>query len=111
MNKIKTCELIGPALDWAVSQCYGVAWGQGDLDAREYGPGFRPSTEWDHGGPIIHRELRTLEGGGDDWFARSRLGFISYGPTPLIAAMRCLVATRFGTEVEIPEELMDDPQR
>jgi hypothetical protein len=28
-----------------------------------------------------------------------------YGPTPLIAAMRCFVASRLGDEVEIPEEL------
>ena len=27
------------------------------------------------------------------------------GPTPLIAAMRCIVASRLGDEVEIPEEL------
>lgn len=29
----------------------------------------------------------------------------SYGPTPLIAAMRCYVASKLGDEVEIPEEL------
>jgi hypothetical protein len=28
-----------------------------------------------------------------------------YGPTPLIAAMRCYVASKIGLEVEIPEEL------
>lgn len=27
------------------------------------------------------------------------------GPTPLVAAMRCLVASRLGDEVEIPDEL------
>jgi hypothetical protein len=30
---------------------------------------------------------------------------MSYGPTPLIAAMRAYVVTKFGAEVEIPEEL------
>lgn len=29
-----------------------------------------------------------------------------YGPTPLIAAMRCFVASKLGDEVEIPEELL-----
>lgn len=28
------------------------------------------------------------------------------GPTPLIAAMRCLVASKLGDEVEVPEELV-----
>jgi hypothetical protein len=27
------------------------------------------------------------------------------GPTPLIAAMRCYVASKLGDEVDIPEEL------
>ena len=30
---------------------------------------------------------------------------VVYGPTPLIAAMRCYVASKLGEEVEIPEEL------
>jgi hypothetical protein len=28
-----------------------------------------------------------------------------YGPTPLIAAMRCYVEAKLGDEVEIPKEL------
>ncbi|MNW06473.1 hypothetical protein D3C71_2028910 [compost metagenome] len=28
------------------------------------------------------------------------------GPTPLIAAMRCYVASRVGDEVDLPEELL-----
>ncbi len=30
---------------------------------------------------------------------------INHGPTPLIAAMRCYVASKLGDEIEIPEEL------
>jgi hypothetical protein len=30
----------------------------------------------------------------------------AYGPTPLIAAMRCYVASKLGDEVDVPEELM-----
>ncbi len=29
-----------------------------------------------------------------------------YGPTPLIAAMRCYVASKLGDEVEVPDELL-----
>lgn len=35
----------------------------------------------------------------------AQLKGIQKGPTPLIAAMRCYVASRLGDEVEIPEEL------
>jgi hypothetical protein len=28
-----------------------------------------------------------------------------YGPTPLIAAMRCYVASKMGDEIELPEEV------
>ena len=31
---------------------------------------------------------------------------VMYGPTPLIAAMRCFVASKLGDEIEIPEELL-----
>jgi hypothetical protein len=102
---MKTDELIGPALDWAVSQCYGVAWEQGDLDAREYGPGFRPSTEWDHGGSIIEREGLTLIHQGARWAAQTDDDLYAYGPTPLVAAMRCYCCAKLGDEVEIPKEL------
>jgi hypothetical protein len=30
---------------------------------------------------------------------------VVYGPTPLVAAMRCYVASRLGAEVEIPDQL------
>lgn len=31
---------------------------------------------------------------------------VIYGPTPLIAAMRCYVASKLGDEVDVPEELL-----
>ena len=31
---------------------------------------------------------------------------VIHGPTPLIAAMRCYVASKLGDEVEVPEELL-----
>jgi len=30
----------------------------------------------------------------------------NFGPTPLIAAMRCFVASKLGDEVDVPEELL-----
>lgn len=109
-----TRDLTGAALDWAVSKCEGIKWEQGDLDAGEFGPGFKPSTNWADGGPIIEREFITC---GWDWshevghmgFAEQRKRSIEWyairrytGPTLLIAAMRCFVASRLGDEVEVP---------
>ena len=97
--KVKTSELTGAALDWAVhialhGSCEGYA-------EHEY------STNWTQGGPIIEREkIQIKENGHGHWFAKKFIkdGWVR-GPTPLIAAMRCYVASRLGDEVEIPEEL------
>jgi hypothetical protein len=45
------------------------------------------------------------------WIAtRSEHGAISEesGPTPLVAAMRCYVASQIGDEVDVPEVLFSD---
>lgn len=107
---MKTAELQGAALDWAVSKCVGINWEQGDLDAGEYGPGFRPSTNWEDGGPIIEREVAQIERFSDAlWeataYTKNAQDIVQSGPTPLVAAMRCYVASRLGDEVEIPEGL------
>ncbi len=108
---MKTSELSGAALDWAVSKCEGIQWERGDLDAQEYGPGFRPSTNWAHGGPIIERDWIGIKYTGTAMeFVAWLNGKLStehdcYGPTPLIAAMRCYVASKLGDEVEVPEGL------
>jgi hypothetical protein len=31
---------------------------------------------------------------------------IEHGPTPLIAAMRCYIASKMGDEVKVPDELL-----
>lgn len=82
---------------------------------------FAPSTDPAQGHPIIEREgigffcNRTSEIGsrfkpdaGADWraFSFNKHGTHFFGPTALIAAMRCYVASKLGDEVEIPEELL-----
>lgn len=114
--KIKTAELTGAALDWAVAKSSGQ---QGRMAALEAGVRFwSPSSDWADGGPIIERERiatsfcqapNTL--GGDCWIATYPAWPVrentvwAEGPTPLIAAMRCFVATKFGDEVDVPDEL------
>jgi len=109
---MKTSELIGPALDWAVAKCEGTDWLFEDLT--KPCPGACYSTDWAQGGPIIEREgigtrvdCRRVDGEFVGWWfsedTQRENG--SNGPTMLVAAMRCYVASKLGDEVEIPEEL------
>jgi len=115
---MKTSELTGAQLDWAVSKCEGVNYWH--TLSGSYPPVkqavFAPSTDWAQGGPIIEREKidlqcwdfhsrpwkASIDGGTDAGIAL----YQEYGPTPLIAAMRCYVASKLGDEIEIPEELL-----
>ena len=100
---MKTSELTGQALDWAVAKCVG----DGVAEFTAAGWRFNPSTNWSQGGPIIEREKVELFMRDEKWFAYSSNSTPEdfYGETPLIAAMRCYVASKLGDEVEIPKEL------
>jgi hypothetical protein len=115
---MNTHKLTGVALDWAVTSIeepdalkYGVEdW----LDKRQHETrdGFfvhRYSTVWAQGGEIIEREGMQLWKGGQ-WCASLDQSFnppeFSTGDTPLVAVMRCYVASKLGSEVDIPEELL-----
>lgn len=103
---MKTSELQGAALDWAVAKCEGFEpFGDGNL--------VYYSTFWTLGGPIIEREeiflAKSILGGwtGSIYTQDERVRCTLHeGPTPLIAAMRCYVASKLGEEVNIPEELI-----
>ena len=105
---MKTSELSGAALDWAVAKCKGH--GIGLLDD----PWFAPSTNWAQGGPIIEEQWICIEAWPNEsdedsrWIAtRHEQPAVSEesGPTALIAAMRCYVASQLGDEVDVPNEL------
>ncbi len=132
--KVKTSELSGAALDWVVAKCEG--WEAGkymmspelrkDVNGRIVGirvPNnreyvwWKPSTDWAQGGPISEREKLCVGTRhtsdeihwGDEvlcWARTTTGGYLKYGPTPLIAAMRCYVASKIGDEIEVPEELL-----
>lgn len=133
--KIKTSELIGATLDWVVAKCEGLELHKDGLLNGVVMEGWhvagyymdpnswarlgklRYSTDWSQGGPIIERERIELKNWGiDGWVAHAtdyafRPGndehFAEcFGPTPLIAAMRCYVASKLGDEVEVPEGLL-----
>lgn len=101
---MKTSELTGAALDWAVAQCEGISVRNGfDDNCPEY------STNWTQGGPIVEREWVDLHCVNDSlWEAEcpAPCGLaMQNGPTPLIAAMRCYVVSKLGDKVDVPEEL------
>ena len=80
--------------------------------------GWSPSTDWSQGGPLIEREgtfriIGPKYKGTTDYVARLPDGLDWYevtGPTPLIAAMRCLVASKLGNTVQVPKELVSVPE-
>lgn len=106
--KIKTSELQGAALDWAVAKCEGKC--EGDFawyyDRRDT---FKYSTDWAQGGPIIEREelSRLMCFNTHEWLCNNGDIFCE-GPTPLVAAMRCYVASKLGNEIEVPNELIEE---
>lgn len=103
---MKTSELIGPALDWAVAKCELDPHAFTHTDRIQWAKNCKPSTDWSQGGPIIEREKIFVEPYGTHWAARLHYESpSSHGLTPLIAAMRCYVASKLGDEIEIPEEL------
>ena len=115
---MKTAELTGAALDWAVTKCEGF---DHEVTSSEWGM-WGWATDWAQGGPIIEREKFTVmydddwkydqtdpEDNGERWMADNGDSYYNptqYGATPLIAAMRFYVASKLGDEVEIPEELL-----
>jgi hypothetical protein len=101
----KTAELTGALLDAAVAKAEGMTAVVGKL--------WFPSTDWGDGGPIIERErIEVSPWPGPGWQAWVRPEYDygdmvknageGAGPTPLIAAMRAYVASKFGEEVELP---------
>ncbi len=145
--KVKTSDLIGPALNWALGKALGlpveicqifqygrpngrhyISIGETDRDGAEVD--FDPSQEWSQGGPLIEYYWVELQNGSnlppdlwgacmwsgtdaDLWGACMWSGTDAgvplgegRGPTPLVAATRCIVASKLGDEVDVPEELL-----
>lgn len=107
---MKTSDLIGPALDWAVAKAWQSVYSDNHLI--KHARGFYPSTDWAHGGPIIEREWLDVtpwpneSDEGLRWqCAQHDTGNVAFGPTPLIAAMRCYVASKLGDEITLPGAL------
>ena len=133
MKTVKVSKLTGAALDWAVAKCEGIT---PIAVKKRYSEGYilyslpastiplEYSNKWAQGGPIIERHnIATFPNLQGEWAAyapnstrtvsRTQTveevfvwAFKQTGPTPLIAAMRCYVASKLGDTIELPEELL-----
>ena len=126
---MKTAELEGAELDYWTAKAEGLELPSihvlpvyndevcilGGI-CKEGGPEvYRPSIDWSKGGPIIERERIELVNGDERGKWEATIGaetrhheeygecnsyLFLFGPTPLIAAMRALVSSKYGEEVE-----------
>ena len=115
---MKVSELQVEVLNYFVAKAEGLLNSQGLMfaDSSTNYPDF--CTEWELARPIIEREMSTscgrmciknetyatethprfsAEYTGHNWDQQRKM----YGPTPLIAAMRTYVASKFGSEVTL----------
>jgi hypothetical protein len=124
---MKTSELTGAALDWAVAKCEDILhpWGYirvqdgrvmwitpGNHEEADAWHQYSPSTDWAQGGPIIERDFIEFGVSKTDpirYAAKIYVNdkrIIAHGSTHLIAAMRCYVASKLGDTVDVPPELV-----
>ena len=117
MKRIKVAEATGKVLDWMVAKCEGHLWRDASV-CPQYGPNgtncwqsWRPSTNWAQGGPIVEREKISIRQWANVPIVHAYMPidgaeWSSDGGLPLVAAMRCFVASKLGGEVDVPEELL-----
>ena len=115
--KVKTSDLIGAALDWAVAKCEGFRYELYEHNRKKWENGlyrpqhWQPSTNWAQGGPIKTRERISTQIKHDGWWVACIYNvnddptYMKLAHSELVAAMRCYVASKLGDEVDIPNEL------
>lgn len=114
MIEVKTADLVGRALDWAVAGgasdtpywarmfqiCVLTGKTHGGIDFK-----YAPSECWSQGGLLIDKHLLSLKMTGTETWAAIVEGCNGIDPTPLIAACRAIVAAKLGDVVSVPAEL------
>lgn len=124
MIEVKTAELSGPALRWAVAQSeelevtiYPPAYGNSHrLSVNGRPEAYRPDIDWGQGGPLIGKhgiEFRFVSDGTIRAVLAGSFAFVPVpygtGNTHLIAACRAIVAARLGETISVPVALIDNP--
>jgi len=139
MVEMKTGELVGLALDWAVfcSVYPGMrptinVIPATSVDRKPFSKpisfpqaiylsysgaydteiDWSPSTDWNQGGPLRDQyriDVQFDPNGKPVVMAHlslDKLTYRAYGPTSLVAAMRCIVTSQYGDTVQVPAELL-----
>lgn len=139
--EVKTADLKFGALDWCIARVEGI---EVELTPPNYGDGtslvfikgaeplYRPSTNWEQGGPLIekykvsispptspvHRNFGYMdkrngyaEAGvwGSTIFGKERKyrrTAFHHPDSPLVAAMLAIVQSELGDTIQVPKELM-----
>lgn len=120
MKRIKVSEATPRALDWLVAKCEGIDI-QSNFPGWMYIPNGKrthykwcPSTNPKQGQPILERvgglHLKNWLESKPETRCEARINnqegdWVAFGPTMLIAGLRCFIASRLGDEAEVPEEL------
>lgn len=127
--EVKTQDLSGAALDWAVAQIGEVKTVMLSVKSQEakkpfalFGSlalpvgggeeGYSPSSCWHCGGPLIEKYKldigAPMENNNGPWNAATEWGHPNgyKGETPLIAACRAIVSSVLGDTVSVPKELL-----
>ncbi|OTA15015.1 hypothetical protein Xbed_03626 [Xenorhabdus beddingii] len=104
--KIKTSELTGRALDWAVARATRTT--MPSINQWIIWDDYHPSTNWLVCGQLIE-EFSIRLGHALLWSANCHYVSDDYldGETPQIAICRAVVAAKLGEEVDIPDEIFD----
>ena len=125
MALIEVNKAVGPVLNYLVAVCEGYThldiWHTGAVTTTQ--PNrltltHQYATDWGQGGPIIDRKnicITNQHGcrGVAKWMASLYIPdndctMIMFGPTALVTAMCCYVASKLGEVVEVPDELLGD---
>lgn len=125
MIEVKTADLIGPALDWAVAQIERIPthkfrektfalFGSLAIPLGDAENGYSPSTCWHCGGPLIEKYATKLEHWPTETTpnksnARIAIAGSVYwesGPSPLAAVCRAIVRAKLGDVISVPAELV-----
>jgi hypothetical protein len=110
--KIRVSQATRRQLDWMVAKCERAD----HLFAGHEVGRLHYTSNWAEGGPLIERKGISVFKEGNRWVAAAPGGGVSctwligqsFGPTPLVAAMRCLVSSNLGDVVDVPDELIED---
>jgi len=116
--KIRTDNLEGKPLRWAVAMACGRPGTAQMLILLPDTCAYKPDEDWACGGPIIEREgitllARDIDNKQDYWATLERYNGENTdertgydGPTALIAAMRTFVGEKLGGYINIPNKLV-----